>query len=275
MSNHYHVVTHIDRARALGWSFDEVLTRWTQLYTGPLLVRRYLSPARAEMGKAEVARVEAFAELYRARLHDLSWFMRGLNEALARQADAEDGCTGRFWEGRFKSQALLDEAALLAAMAYIDLNPVRAGMAETPETSDYTSIQDRLGAAPAACASGVDVPKALLPQAPLMPFDATGRTEWAIPFAFDDYLELVDWTGRAVHPAKSSIAAGQPKILDLIGVNGEAFIAFATRFLKEFGSAVGAPSALIDLCARRQIKYLRGINTARKIFGRQEPQLTA
>lgn len=275
MSNHYHVVAHVDRARALDWSTGEVLTRWTQLFTGPLLVRRYLSPDRARMDKAEIAKVEEIAELYRARLHDLSWFMRVLNESLARQANAEDGCTGHFWEGRFKSQALLDERALLAAMAYVDLNPVRAGMAETPETSDYTSIQERLGTAPAACAGEV-VEEAPLPQAPLMPFDATGRTEWAIPFAFEDYAELVDWTGRTLRSGKKGfIASTQPKILERIGVDGEAFIAFSTRFLKEFGSAVGAPSALIDLCARRQVKYLRGIHTARKMFGRQEEKLAA
>ena len=145
MSNHYHVVTHVDRERALAWSAEEVLLRWTQLFTGPLLVVRYLSPARAEMGQAELAKVYEMAETYRARLHDLSWFMRVLNGTLARQANAEDDCTGRFWEGRFKSQELLDEQALLSAMAYVDLNPVRAGMAETPETSDYTSIQERLG----------------------------------------------------------------------------------------------------------------------------------
>ena len=258
MSNHYHVVAHVDRARALSWSLDEVLIRWTQLFTGPLLVTRYLSPARAAMDKAEIAKVEELAATYRSRLHDLSWFMRGLNESLARQANAEDDCTGRFWEGRFKSQALLDEPALLAAMAYVDLNPVRAGMAETPETSDYTSIQERLGTVPAVGTTVADTP-----EAPLMPFDATGRTAWAIPFAFEDYLELVDWTGRAVHPAKKShIAAGRPNILDRIGVDGAVFIGYATRLMKQFGSAVGVPAALIDLCARRQIKYLRGIHTA-------------
>jgi REP element-mobilizing transposase RayT len=130
------------------FNFLEVLKRWTQLFTGPLLVTRYLSEARAEMCDAEIAKVEELAETYRARLHDLSWFMRTLNEHIARQANAEDGVKGRFWEGRFKSQALLDEQALLAAMAYVDLNPVRAGIAETLEDSDYSSIQERIEAVP-------------------------------------------------------------------------------------------------------------------------------
>jgi len=298
MSNHYHLVAHVERERALTWSDDEVLERWTQLFSGPQLVQRYLSPQRAQMGQAEVAMVLTFAKTYRERLHDLSWFMRVLNESLARQANAEDVCTGRFWEGRFKSQALLDEQALLAAMAYVDLNPVRAGMAETPETSDYTSIQERLGLAPAAVpVQGMDCRATLamtqesamtggseadatprhreaegrgdpLPQAPLMPFDATGRSTLAVPFGLQEYVELVEWTGRLVHPNKrGSIAENEPPILERIGVDGEAFIAMAASFLKEFGSAVGAPARLTDLCAQRQTRFLHGMRAARKVFG--------
>ena len=248
-----------------------MLTRWTQLFTGPLLVQRYLSPARAQMGDAEIAMVQELAETYRARLHDLSWFMRVLNESLARQANAEDGCTGRFWEGRFKSQALLDEQALLAAMAYVDLNPVRAGMAETPEASDYTSAQERLGRAPA---ENVATPTAAapgtqpLPQAPLMPFDATGRTAWAVPFGLEEYMTLLEWTGRLVHPAKrGSIPPSQPPLLQRIGIDAEVFIALSATFLKEFGSAVGSPASLTDLRVRRQTRFLHGMRAARRVFG--------
>jgi hypothetical protein len=172
-------------------------------------------------------------------------------------------------------------------MAYVDLNPVRAGMAETPETSDYTSIQERLGFVPTAAHLADEglllaeplkpeplVPTsstpAALPQALLMPFDATGRTTWAVPFALQDYVELVEWTGRLVHPAKrGAIAAAQPEILARMGIDGEVFIELSARFLKEFGSAVGAPEQLANLCARRQTRFLHGMRAARKVFRSQ------
>jgi len=292
MSNHYHIVMRIDRERALEWTLEEVLEHWTRLFSGPLLVTRYLSEERAQMTGAEIAKVEEFGEEYRSRLHDLSWFMRTLNEHIARQANAEDGVKGRFWEGRFKSQALLDEQALLAAMAYVDLNPVRAGIAETPEASDYTSIHERIGGlaenkAPAIQAQKRALPvepdreaAALdgvplqgedkvepLPQATLMPFDAAAQTPWAIPFAFDDYLELVDWTGRAIRPDKRGhIPADHPRILDRLGIDPEQFVGYSERLLEAFGTAIGTPASMVNLCTRRQTKYLHGIRAARQMF---------
>lgn len=304
MSNHYHVVLRVDAERAAGLADDEVLARWTRLFTGPMLVQRYLQPAaRAAMGEAERAKVQEMAAIYRQRLCDLSWFMRVLNESIARQANAEDGVKGHFWEGRFKSQALLDEQALLAAMAYVDLNPIRAGMAETLEDSAHTSIAARLAelqgrsfvpvTAPrppqtAAAAGGepgvqgaqpgaLRLPSlrpeqdlAALPEAPLMPFDPTGRFAQAVPFGLQEYLELVDATGRAVHPHKrGSIAAPTPAVLQRLGMDAQAFISAADTFFRSFASAVGTPAQLLQWAAHRQQRAMRGMAAARQVFERR------
>ncbi len=310
MSNHYHVVLRVDEGRARALDDDAVLRRWTQLFTGPLLVQRYLSEARSQMGQAECDKVAEFAALYRSRLHDLSWFMRALNESIARQANAEDDCTGRFWEGRFKSQALLDEQALLAAMAYVDLNPIRAGMAESLPESLHTSIKARLDdlqgqpfvpvLAPvvvqlpaeqaasdlteaakvteenALCPAPVlpsllpEAELAKLPEAPLMPFDVTSRFEQAIPFGLQEYLELVDTMGHAVHPDKRGVMpATTPPILTRLGMDAEGFINAADHFFKDFASAVGTPAKLIEIAAQRQQRALRGLAAAKKVFERK------
>jgi len=299
MSNHYHLVVRIDEARTKGWSDEEVLKRWTQLFNGPLFVQRYLSDARSDMSDSELDRVGQWVELYRHRLCDLSWMMRVLNEGIARMANAEDNCTGRFWEGRFKSQALLDEQALLSVMAYVDLNPIRAAIAETPETSAHTSIKQRINemsagdqqqprtkkqttekqSAAQQPAPNVQAdPTALLrlrceaafkklPEAPLLPFEPTASLATGIPFSLDDYLELVDTVGRVVHPAKRGyILDKTPAILIRLGIDADMFIAHADHLLKEFGGVVGTPDNLIKLAAVRQNRYLRGISTARDVF---------
>lgn len=133
--------------------------------------------------------VEETALIYNQRLIDISWFMRALNEPIARQANKEDKCSGHFWEGRFKSQALLDEGTLLSYMAYVDLNPVRAGIAPTPEQSSYTSIQLRIKAA-----IKVEQPTALLV------FTGNGHENKisGISFSLKDYLTLVGEAGRLI-----------------------------------------------------------------------------
>lgn len=103
-----------------------------------------------------------------------------------------------------------------------------------------------------------------------MPFDATARLRAAIPFGFDDYLELVEVTGRNIRTDKrGAIPAHTPKLLDRLGIDSEQFIACATSLMRQFGSAVRAPASLTQLCAARQAKYLRGIMAARSAFARQ------
>ncbi len=304
MSNHYHIVVRIDGERAKKWTDEEVLNRWTQLFTGPLFVQRYLSEKRSEMDVSQLASVSTWTATYRDRLHDLSWFMRVLNESIARMANSEDECTGRFWEGRFKSQALLDEHALLTAMAYVDLNPIRAAMAETPEQSDHTSVQQRIHDVSDTVAgktnkvskkqhrsAAVLLPKLppiketqndrlhsekklrQLIQAKLLPFAPSEIFATGIPFAFDDYLELVDTVGRAVHPNKRGFIPNKtPAILIRLEIDVETFIEYANDFLKEFGSAVGTPHMLLDLAASRQSRSLRGMSAARAIFDGIRPR---
>ncbi|ACS93540.1 histidine kinase [Teredinibacter turnerae T7901] len=67
-----------------------------------------------------------------------------LVEPVALMANKEDQCTGHFWESRYKSQALLTEEALFLAMAKVDLSPIRASMADSPEKSDHTRIKERI-----------------------------------------------------------------------------------------------------------------------------------
>ena len=115
-------------------------------------------------------------------------------------ANAEDNATGRFWEGRSESQPLLDEAAQIAAMAYVDLNPIRAGMAQTPEHSDYTAIKQRILEQDPEIANRKPETIEKLPEdlqtviGKLMPFadQAPDNSERAIPYEIRDYLELVD-----------------------------------------------------------------------------------
>jgi hypothetical protein len=133
MSNHYHVVLYVDRERGLAWSDTEVIEHWHTLFKGSELSRRC---DRGEpLDRAEQQALADQVAAWRQRLISISWFMRCVNEPIAREANREDNVTGRFWEGRYSSQALLDEKALAACMIYVDLNPIRAQMAITPESS--------------------------------------------------------------------------------------------------------------------------------------------
>jgi REP element-mobilizing transposase RayT len=184
MSNHTHVVLYVDKDLADNWSMREIIERWHGLHKGTLLTQKYMLNDRLTEG--EQFSLEEAVEVYRQRLYDISWFMRNLNEYIAREANKEDECTGRFWEGRFKSQALLDESAVLACMAYVDLNPVRAKMNATPETSKHTSIFQRI--------EGIKDSKQ---PTTLMRFVGNHRQNLPHGFAYSliDYCELVDCTG--------------------------------------------------------------------------------
>jgi REP element-mobilizing transposase RayT len=211
MSNHTHVVVCVDKDMADSWSMKEVVRRWHQLYQGTLLSQKY---QRGDaLSKSENISLEETVTIYHQRLYDISWLMRNLNEHIAREANKEDGCTGRFWEGRFKSQALLDESAVLACMAYVDLNPIRAKMETTPETSKHTSIKQRIH-----CLIKGEQPKNL------MRFVSNHRQDMpkGIAYSLIDYCELVDCTGRCIREDKAGyIERHHSPILERLGLDTE------------------------------------------------------
>jgi len=262
MSNHYHVVLHVDRSRALKWTQQEVVVQWTRLFGTPTLIERWLNGKASE---AELEKAETIIERWRARLYDISWFMRCCNEFLARKANAEDNCTGRFWEGRFKSQALLDEAGLLTAMAYVDLNPLRAGIAPTPAESEFTSIYQRIRE---LGASGVsEDPEGRL-TVPLQPFHQSVTTDRvAIPFGLNSYLELLDWSGRAILSDKRGFIDGsQPPIMQRLNIEPEAWLEALRPRGNVFGRAMGKLNHLRLHAATLGQSWVRGLRQAEKLY---------
>lgn len=258
MSNHYHIVLHVDADKAKGMTDQQVIEQWNRLYKGHMLADRYL--AGEVMSRAEWEALSELIEKWRLRLYDISWFMRCLNEHLALQANAEDNCKGRFWEGRFKSQALLDEGALLTCMSYVDLNPIRAGLAETPERSDFTSAQERIE----AYAKRRSENKAKLPKrqpTKLHPFKS-GREKGSvkcIDFELNDYLRLVDWTGRAIREdKKGAIPSELAPILERIGLNPDAWLTSVRHYNRNYFSVLGAIDRIKAYAQTQKKSWHRG-----------------
>ena len=245
MANHYHLVIHVDTQTALTLDETAVANRWRKLFRLPVLVERYL--AGLTDSDAEQQTAKGIIALWRERLADLSWFMRCLNEHIARKANIEDECTGRFWEGRFRSQAILDNAGLLTCMTYVDLNPLRAGIVKLPEASADVSLHQRLQQYEASSASSSAPPKTIS-QPLLLPFirDLKEDKRKGIPFALCDYLAMVDWIARTQREEKQGcIYSDAPSLLDRMGLDADKFLTAVKPHQLSHGTVIGHTSARI------------------------------
>jgi REP element-mobilizing transposase RayT len=266
MSNHYHLVLRIDAHKASEWSETQVIERWRKLFNIPPLINRYL---RGEYtSKAEISKARMVIADWRDRLSNISWFMRSLNEYLARKANEEDQCTGRFWEGRFKSQALLDEAAVLTCMSYVDLNPVRAGMSETPEASDFTSIQQRIRQVrKSPQGQSTRTNRTHLPLMPLVKQRKDPHKQ-AMGFTLCEYLQLIDWSGRMVKEGKrGAISEEPPPIFQRIGLEPSRFVEHLQGYAAtEQQTAMGHFHKIRLAAQTLGRRFLKGSSEAQRLY---------
>jgi hypothetical protein len=278
MHNHIHLVLRSRPDVVATWSDDEVARRWLRLFPP----RRKSDGAPREPTQPEIDMITRQRYLLaerRTRLSDISWWMRCTCENIARRSNAEDDVTGHFWEGRYRSQVLLGEAGLLACAAYVDLNPVRAAMAQTPESSDFTGAKERLDDLRASpdrqrmsthqwerCRRGksnwlspLEIDEASDPTGA----DVAGSRHRAsdkgfLSVSLESYLQLLDWTGRALRAdKKGSIPEHLQPILQRIGLDGPTWCELVGEFRVHFRRVVGTAEELAHEAVRRGRSWLQ------------------
>jgi hypothetical protein len=269
MDNHMHLLLRLDSPLAAQWSAEEVARKWLGLF-----------PLRDSDGKAlavSEARIQRFAgnsewvSKIRKRLADLGWYMKCLKEPIARRANREDDVSGAFWEGRYKSIAVLDEASLLATAAYIDLNPLAAGIALTPEKSEHTSLRVRLDHCDQngsihtlredlSSTSRNDTQEAGLWLLPLDDNRADGAVRPGLMpgCTLSFYLGVVDASSRMVRDRKASLGPEVEPIFQRLALNQSAVEATIAklfhpghRIANSLGSKIGRSDARPSARPRR------------------------
>ena len=291
MSNHVHAVVRMSPDGAAAWSAREVVERWLSVF-GKNADRMVVNGQRDPIID-QLAQDTDWVDQRRARLANLSWFMRAFKEPLARRANAEDDCSGRFWEGRYTSVPLLDHAAVVACMTYVDLNPVRARMAPTPESSHFTSVKARVRARQrhravtrvrAQVAAGettaeqaaVTLKRAGIAEelvadaatsaeaggfvASIVRCQRTheGQAVSSFELSVDDYLTLVDLTGRVLRPDKrGAIDPRLPAMLARLDLKLDAWIATMTGWRQMHGRALGHRAVRDEMAEHHGLRWIR------------------
>lgn len=265
MDNHYHVNLRTRPDIVDAWSDYEVASRWLTLCPNRYRSKKKSPPSIDEQIRFLANRSDRIA-LLRKRLSSLSWFMGRLNENIARAANKEDKVKGRFWESRFKCQVLLDDAAIAACMVYVDLNPIRAGVADTPEESDFTSIQLRIHAWQTT-PSSVSATTSEHSPCWLCPISSENNPNGILPMTDAEYFDMVDRSGRLVRAGrKGAIDAELAPILLRIGAKPEVWPDTVSRFEDNFSLVAGQSSSLRNFADRLGRRWFTGVSAARTAF---------
>jgi REP element-mobilizing transposase RayT len=269
MSGHLHLILRTAPDQVDDWTDEDVARRWLTIF--PMSGHKSHDPDKISATEFQmlVMNKKRIKEI-RERLSSVSWFMRCLNEYIARLANKEDDCKGRFWEGRFKCIKLLDDSAVLACMAYVDLNPIRAGIAKTPEDSEFTGIYDRI------IARGMHTEAASLQPPPdswLCPIttDGTTKPDSILNMELDDYLRLVDWSGRQIREDKrGAIPVDLAPILERLKVDPDHWLRTVTGFEGFFFRVAGRLKSMTEAARQAGVRWLRGCRASRQAFANEK-----
>ncbi|HUG69858.1 MAG TPA: hypothetical protein VMM76_19050, partial [Pirellulaceae bacterium] len=260
LSNHFHLILRSRPDVVATWDDTEVARRWLLLCP----VRKSKDGRPKEPNEFELNSIchdpERLAKI-RTRLSDISWWMRLLCQNIAQRANREDGEVGKFFQARFRAVRILDDESLLACAAYVDLNPIRAALAETLEQCDFTSVQRRIQSLPQS--SDGSLPR----------IGAVSRDCFLAPLAIDErrdplgacphlaghrcsdkgflaiglggYLQLLDWTARQMAPGKrGATPTDAPPIFERLSMSGETWCELVRNFGRLFYNVAGHPQQI-------------------------------
>jgi REP element-mobilizing transposase RayT len=300
LSNHFHLILRSRPDVVATWDDTEVARRWLLLCPQ----RKNEDGSAAEPSECELNSIrhdtDRLAQI-RLRLSDISWWMRLLCQTIAIRANREDEETGKFWQSRFRAVRLMDEESLLACAAYVDLNPIRAALAETLEESDHTSAQRRIEAqrasAPgsneeagqthlsndiqtegASCSRASSGPDLFL--SPLEIDERSGELgpcgnrsgtrcsdKGFLPMSVADYLELLDWTARETVPGKrGSTPVDIPPILERLKLSPTVWCELVSNFGRLFLTVAGHPRIVDGSRSRRSRRRFHLSPRVRKLL---------
>jgi REP element-mobilizing transposase RayT len=239
LDNHLHLILRNRPDIVAGWTDEEVARRWLRLQRSALELHDEPTPEQIAQFVADRERVAKA----RKSLSCISDFMGALKEAIAVVCNLVDRCTGNFWQGRFRARRLADVAELLVCSLYVNMNPIRAGLAQTPETAEHTStyarMQDRRSGDPNLPSSGWLSPVHVDGDG----YDGVGARRRAsnkgfLDVSFVEFLQLLDALVRRERIERSGgTSQDLPPVLERLGVTASqwehAVTATSRRFARE------------------------------------------
>ena len=252
LSNHFHLILRSRPDVVQTWNDTEVARRWLMLC--PL--RRDDDGSPAEPNEYELNSIrhdKDHVAVIRSRLSDISWWMRLLSQRIAMRANHEDGEIGKFWQSRYKAVRILDDEALLACAAYVDLNPIRAALAEKLEDSDHTSVQRRIQAIgkgrKRSLQSADDFlsPLQLSEPSEALPPAAGHRCSdrGFLTLSVAEYIQLLDCTAREIRRGKrGSTPRDLPPVFERLNLQPDAWFALVRNFGRLFRTVAGRPESV-------------------------------